>query len=488
MMSSSARLRAQTSRLTVDDSDSGNRVMSKERRKKKSRSPIAMSIRRAVLRFHMLPKNKQILLSAVITLCFGIGCTIAWNSLYVPHGGTIYGILSSTDSILSKTTTSTAKFEMNPRLIRLLWQDEDCRNATTSLEENVPPYGKRLLIAKYNPLPHLHDNNKLSDASTMDRLKCQRVADWQIDHRPTCNSVHEIASVWEEMNVPARGDEDRLIMNTKLVAGGAFRHVWMIREFDGTKRALKTLRVDGAKKKFDIRSLDRHRRDAMAMEQLSSSPLVVDVYGHCSNSAIFAFGEGGDLSSIFERTPDISKKELLGIAYNVSLSIAHAHHPDKHGRPTIAHTDIKPDQFLYQDGYYKLNDFNRARFLMWNQDENKQCGFKVGRNGGIWRSPEEYGYKLETEKVDVYSLGNVLYFLLTREYPWNDHDVKEVYEKVLNEKRPRMPEKIVKSKDPFHKYMIEAIQMCFVHDPIKRPSAKMVAEKLAAGLDEMGKN
>lgn len=248
---------------------------------------------------------------------------------------------------------------------------------------------------------------------------------------------------------------------------------------------MKTLRVDKKGGKFDLRSFDRHRRDAVSFDQLSSSPLVINIYGYCSNTGIFKYGEGGDLKSIYERDPHISKEELLHIAYNVSMSVAHAHHYDENGHATIAHTDIKVDQFLYEDGYYKLTDFNRARFLLWNEETNKHCGFTVGKNAGQWRSPEEYAYKPETEKVDVYSLGNVLYFMLTKEIPWNDVKSKEISSKVKKGERPRIPAEILESTHPYDKYMVKAIQMCFTHDQLKRPSAKQVALKLADGIKEL---
>ena len=66
------------------------------------------------------------------------------------------------------------------------------------------------------------------------------------------------------------------------------------------KRVLKTLRVDSEKKKFDLRSFDRHRRDSLSMDQLTWSPLIVDIYSYCTNSAIFDYGEGGEVTIVPE--------------------------------------------------------------------------------------------------------------------------------------------------------------------------------------------
>ena len=84
---------------------------------------------------------------------------------------------------------------------------------------------------------------------------------------------------------------------------------------------------------------------------------------------------------------------------------------------SMVHADITTDQFIIIDGKWKLNDFNRCRFMRRQRKtgpetgdgDGKPCGFQVGNNPGKGRSPEEYNYQEETEKVDIYSLGNVFY-------------------------------------------------------------------------------
>ena len=436
-------------------------------------------------------------------------------------GAGMQWLVSSASSSLKWSDPSTRHFRNrpvdiphSPRIVQLgsmPLQDEEIRQhrrtggvdvtvATRRKEEEdhpLPP--SRELLERYNPMPH--DAPKLRAASTLDKGKCQQMYEWQTGHNPTCNSIHE--SSWSlerplgwyhEKLLQEEFDYDQVVQDGKLfedrheqvrlVAGGAFRWVFMIREYDGTRRAMKTLRIDGRAKNFDLRNFDRHRRDAVAMDQLTASPLVVDMYGYCSNTAIYDWGEGGDLSNIFKRQPDIDKEQLLRIAYNVSLSIHDAHHLDGQGRATMAHTDIKPDQFLYQNGYYRLTDFNRVRFLMWNHKQNRKCGFKVQKNGGLWRSPEEYAYDPETEKVDVYSLGNVLFFMLLREEPWKGHTSKMIYKQVQSGQRPKIPEEVESSTEVFDRYMIQAMKKAWINDPYDRPSAFEIAQILHQGLQE----
>ena len=385
----------------------------------------------------------------------------------------------------------------------------------------------------------------------------------------------EYDTVLHDMRSRRNDDDVEQYEQLRLVNRGAFRHVWMIRDphdeqsgnFNVNKRAMKTLRsLKEKEKQFDLRNGDRHRRDAIAFEQLQQSPLVVDIYGYCSNTAIFDFADGGDLTTLFSNDHDdekdggantLSKLQIMKIAYNVSKSVHDAHHLDGYGRPTMAHTDIKIDQFiLSKDGYYKLSDFNRVRFLMWNstakptiQEQTTtttststgtsisisstgistntklqlwnhtsgtgQCGFDVGKNGGEYRSPEEYAYKKETEKVDVYSLGNVLYFLLTQgKEVWDGVNNNDVYKFVMNGQRPPIPKDIllkarnapktisnlnnsnsidINHKDNidngiFEKYMVLALTKSWIHNPRERASALEVATIIQRGIDILERN
>ena len=209
------------------------------------------------------------------------------------------------------------------------------------------------------------------DSLSKRREGCVPMGEWQDSHHPSCLLFHEL-----DLNNFMRGGEEQL----RLVHAGYYREVWMSRDTDGTKLALKTLRYKGGRD-FDPRGIDKHRRDAVAMEQLSSSPHIVDIYGHCMNSALVEYAEQG-LDDLFDESKP-SKKERLKIAHDVSTALADAHNMDSKGRATIAHTDIKPDQFLLINGTYKLNDFNRAHFLSWDTERNEHCGHTVSLNEGI---------------------------------------------------------------------------------------------------------
>jgi hypothetical protein len=90
---------------------------------------------------------------------------------------------------------------------------------------------------------------------------------------------------------------------------------------------------------------------------------------------------------------------IIITATQAAIALATLHNIDQEGYPTIAHTDIAPAQFIKVQDTYKLNDFNRARFIAYHN--NKMCPYEIGVNPGKNRSPEEYNHEPLTEKVRV---------------------------------------------------------------------------------------
>jgi hypothetical protein len=84
-------------------------------------------------------------------------------------------------------------------------------------------------------------------------------------------------------------------------------------------------------------------------------------------------------------------------ATQAAIGLATVHNIDREGEASVAHTDISPAQYVNVNGVYKLNDFNRARFIAYSPSES--CAFLIGSNPGKNRSPEEYAYEPQTEKV-----------------------------------------------------------------------------------------
>lgn len=143
------------------------------------------------------------------------------------------------------------------------------------------------------------------------------------------------------------------------------------------------------------------RIDALVNERLSGSSRVVDIYAFCGTGMINEAMLNGDM---YQRAAPyghygraITKKEKkeggLVVSNNFtgieklrfSLEMAEAVavlHSFKDG--VIVHDDIKPAQFLWtDDNRIKLNDFNRAVVLQWDDANNEYCPFYSGAPQGV---------------------------------------------------------------------------------------------------------
>jgi hypothetical protein len=70
------------------------------------------------------------------------------------------------------------------------------------------------------------------------------------------------------------------------------------------------------------------------------------------------------------------------------MGLAALHNFDMEGIPSVVHNDISPNQFVKVNGFYRINDFNRARLLTKNKHTQQLCPYREGNNPGKNRSPE----------------------------------------------------------------------------------------------------
>lgn len=244
--------------------------------------------------------------------------------------------------------------------------------------------------------------------------KCRPMANWQVDHHPSCLMFHE-------SNLQPSNFDD-----AQIIASGYYRTVWRINDGTGKNVAIKTLRFPSEERQgeeiaklqgygvgFDETVIQQQRTDAIILSQLQNSDHVARMYGYCSTSAMVEFADGGNLRDMV-RKGKLTKKRKLELAINATEAVADVHNYNAAGYATIAHTDLNPKQFLLTGGSLRLNDFNRGILLSWNEEKAEPCPI---HSGIAWRaryqSPEEHLNSAQSEKIDIFTLGLVLWIVLT---------------------------------------------------------------------------
>lgn len=278
--------------------------------------------------------------------------------------------------VLGEQIILDAGYLLRPLAVGYYFRDSDSHSwtATERLDYLVQPHFSHTTISvserARRAQMRLLDSNEYEHRmrDEFEDGDCKAQYQWQLESYPTCNLLHE-----QELGLLVKDE-------VQLLGHGYWRDVWKVIDGDQEVYVLKTLRYEHD---FEDRNYDRHRRDALAMLRMTASPNVINIYSYCGNSGMFEYAPGGDMEEMIWYSDDKwNSTERLIVAYQVATAIADLHTVEEDGRPSIAHTDITTSQFVYVDGRYKLNDFNRCRFIAWNQKTNKQCGFYVGSNPG----------------------------------------------------------------------------------------------------------
>ncbi len=152
--------------------------------------------------------------------------------------------------------------------------------------------------------------------------------------------------------------------------------------------------------------------------------------------------EGTDLRHLIAERAPFDLRDALQIARQICAGVGEAH------KAGIVHCDLKPQNILITaDGTVKVADFGIARAFQAREDEEE-------RPKAIWGSPhyispEQAAGRPPLPASDVYSIGIILYEMLTGAPPFHEEDTRVLLLKHLREtptpmqqRNPRVPDKL----------------------------------------------
>ncbi|WP_069988797.1 Stk1 family PASTA domain-containing Ser/Thr kinase [Massilioclostridium coli] len=165
--------------------------------------------------------------------------------------------------------------------------------------------------------------------------------------------------------------------------------------------------------------LRRFRNESKAVAALSHPNIVriFDVnFGDRIQYIVMELIDGITLKEFMEKVGVLSWKDAVLFTVQILRALQHAH--DK----GIVHRDIKPQNImLLEDGTIKVMDFGIARFA---RDEKRNTEQAIGSVHYI--SPEQASGEVTDEKSDLYSVGVMLYEMLTGKLPFDGETPEEV--------------------------------------------------------------
>jgi eukaryotic-like serine/threonine-protein kinase len=224
--------------------------------------------------------------------------------------------------------------------------------------------------------------------------------------------------------------------------------------------AIAVIKTEG----LDADGLTRVRREAQAMGRLGDHPHIVTIYdvgddggpgGQRQPYIVSQYMAGGAVDALehpiaLEQTLEIAKGVCRGLAY------AHAN--------GIVHRDLKPGNvWLAADGTAKIGDFGLAVAL--DRSRLTMAGMLVGTVA--YMPPEQALGGDTTQRADLYSLGCMLYEMVTGRPPFVGNDPTAVISQHINQP-PVAPSWLTESCPP---ELEEVILRMLAKDPGERPES-----------------
>lgn len=230
--------------------------------------------------------------------------------------------------------------------------------------------------------------------------------------------------------------------------------------------SVKLLRLD---LRDDPSTKRRFHREAMAATQLND-PHIVGIYDvgedHGLQYMVMQYVKGTDLKAYIKKHYPIPLPQVIDIMEQVLSAVATAH---AHG---IIHRDLKPQNILIDENKnVKITDFGIAVAV--SQDSLTQTNTLMG--SVHYLSPEQARGSIATKQSDIYSLGIILFELLTRKVPFEGETAVSIALKHFREEIPSVREQ--------NKEIPQALENVIIKATAKEPAERYSSvNEMAADL------
>ncbi|HVF48194.1 MAG TPA: kelch repeat-containing protein [Pyrinomonadaceae bacterium] len=258
---------------------------------------------------------------------------------------------------------------------------------------------------------------------------------WNILDTPVLASA---AILLDEGTGLGPGDEVGHYEILKLLGKGGMGEVYLARDRKLNRNiALKLLPFYYTQNYDRVR---RFQREAQAASALNH-PNIITIYelGSADDRQFIAteFIEGETLRERVSAGP-LPQTEAIGIAMQTASALGTAH------QAGIVHRDIKPENIMLRpDGYVKVLDFGLAKLAEHFEPQPQAAGAdEADISSGVlmgtlrYMSPEQASGSVVDARSDIFSLGVVLYEMIAGQPPFQNKNVAQLLESILNDEPP----------------------------------------------------
>ena len=264
----------------------------------------------------------------------------------------------------------------------------------------------------------------------------------------------------------------------KLLGQGGMGEVYLVEHPDiGTQAAVKVL---GTRFSTMAHATERFKAEARAIARIKH-PNVVEIhdYGTLEDGRLYyqmEHLEGRVLEQVMARNGKMTAEVIAPYLDQICAGLGAAH--DKH----IVHRDLKPENIIVMDGppmTLKILDFGIAKLLETQSDSaNTSVGVLLGTP--IVMAPEQAAGQPEriSFRTDLYSLGVILYWMLTGRPPFLDDAPGMLVSRHIND----TPRPLLELEPTIPAGVATLVERCLAKDPADRPASAL---EVAAEFSEV---
>lgn len=223
--------------------------------------------------------------------------------------------------------------------------------------------------------------------------------------------------------------------------------------------AIKTFKIDAN----DEDAVKRFNREAKAVTSLSH-PNIVSIYDVENEGEfyylILEYVEGMTLKDYMIKNPRIPIETIVHIAKQIASGLSHAH------QNGIIHRDIKPQNILMNDNLTcKITDFGIAR--AYGDTTLTQTNQMLGTV--YYLSPEQARGNVATAQSDIYSLGILIFEMITGQIPFKGESAVAIALKHLQEELPDI--------EKYRENVPQSVKNIVLKATMKNPNERYISSK-----------